>query len=229
MDPTPRQLGHPHHRRPRLPLTPPPRPRPRAEAAIASWHADGLARYATTVTTARGVIALVTHAGVTKEWWETELDGDTDPHAAAGLINSLDLEATHREGKMLGVDYQWAGLGPVWASTAELWSGWLDIGSPFPQVHGHRSAWRHDRWAPTAPNDCRPYATRNRQRRHTRYVTGRGAGHVLVGIDCGIGPSPRQLLTALVVPHARSGRPDIIVTRQESEAAHLRSPSRGLV
>ena len=94
-------------------------------------------------------------------------------------------------------------VGPIWADTTELWSSWLDTPSPWPQIHGHTSAWFRNDWSQHAPPAALPYADRNRELRHTRYVTGRGEGFPLLGIDCSVWAAPNLVLHPLVIPNAQ--------------------------
>ena len=118
---------------------------------------------------------MVTHAGVTAPFWRQALGGTRDPIEAAGRINELPLGVIHRPGRMLGyqepavnVDSGYPRhdersatpsrppVGPIWADTDELWSSWLHIASPWPQVHGHTSAWFRNGWSEHAPTPaCR--------------------------------------------------------------------------
>ncbi|MGH9271954.1 MAG: hypothetical protein ACRDZ2_11840 [Ilumatobacteraceae bacterium] len=44
-------------------------PSPAAEARLAAWNDAGLLRYAAAITTGAHVSAVVTHAGITSDWW----------------------------------------------------------------------------------------------------------------------------------------------------------------
>ena len=193
-----------------------------AEVRIALWHSAGFATHAAAVTTHGGSTAVVTHAGVTAPFWRQALGGTRDPIEAAGRINELPLEVIHQPGRMLGyqepagkVDSGYPRhddevgdgvappVGPIWADTDELWSSWLHIASPWPQVHGHTSAWFRNGWSEQAPPSALPYAARNRQLRHTRYMTGKGSGPPLLGIDCSVWASRELVLHPLVIPNAQ--------------------------
>jgi len=105
---------------------------------------------------------LVTHAGVTTDFWRGILPAPRSAVQAAALINSLvteDADAVFQPGAMLhgrrlpgrathdgrtaregGRAAREPAVGPVWASTAcELLPGWLGTTLPFSQVHGHDS------------------------------------------------------------------------------------------
>jgi hypothetical protein len=199
-------------------------PDPDAEDRIALWHAAGFAQHAVAVTTQAGATAVVTHAGVTAPFWRQALGATRHPSEAAARINALPLEVVHQPGRMLGfvepvvdVDFGYLddpdqlvgeqprskAVGPIWADTDELWSGWLDLASPWPQVHGPTSAWFRNDWSEHAPREALPYATRDRRLRHTRYVTCRGTGPPLIGVDCSVWAARDLVLHPLVIPHAR--------------------------
>ena len=199
-------------------------PDPDAEDRMALWHRAGFAYHAAAVTTHAGSTAVITHAGVIASFWRQALGSTRDPIEAAVRINGLPLDVVHQPGRMLGfvvpaVDVD-AGydddpgqfveqpqrtraVGPIWADTEELWSGWLDTPSPWPQVHGHTSAWFRNDWSDYAPREAVPYATRDTRRRHTRYVSGRGSEPPLIGIDCSVYAARDLVLHPLVIPNAR--------------------------
>lgn len=203
-------------------------PDPDAEDLFALWHHTGDAHHAVAVTTAGGATAVVTHAGVTQPFWRRWLGATCDPVEAVRLINDLPLAVVHQPGRMLGfaepavnVDFGYddmpdddevvtirpirastAPVGPIWADTTELWSSWLGTPSPWPQVHGHTTAWFRNDWSQYTPPEAIPYATRDFQRRHTRYVTGQGSGPPLLGIDCSVWAARNLVLHPLVIPNA---------------------------
>lgn len=200
---------------------------PDAEDLFALWHHEGLAYHAVAVavTTAGGRTAVVTHAGVTQPFWRRWLGSTLDPVAAVYRINDLPLAVVHQPGRMLGfqepavdVDFGYddvpdddvvvvrranVPVGPIWADTTELWSSWLDVESPRRQVHGHTSAWFRNDWSPHAPPEAVPYATRDQRLRHTRYLTARGKGFPLLGIECSVWAAPNLVLHPLVIPNAQ--------------------------
>jgi Calcineurin-like phosphoesterase len=111
------------------------------------WH-NGAAAVAAAVETA-GECFLVTHAGITAEFWATVLGGPPTAVEAAGRINELaraGAESVYRAGTFLcGTTVPDAG--PLWAdTTTELLPGWADRRMPFSQIHGHSSiiTWRGD-------------------------------------------------------------------------------------
>ena len=205
-------------------------PDPDAEDLFALWHHTGDAHHAAAVTTAGGATAVLTHAGVTEPFWRRWLGATLDPVEAVVRINDLPLAVVHQPGRMLGfaepavnVDFGYddmpddqlvtvrratAPVGPIWADTTELWSGWLDQPSPWPQVHGHTSAWFRNTWSEHAPRNAVPYATRDTRLRHTRFMSARGSGPPIIGIDCSVWAAPNCVLHPLVIPNARVVIPD---------------------
>ena len=112
------------------------------------WWRNGSAAVAAAVETA-GESFLVTHAGITAEFWATILGGPLTAAEAARRINGLakaGADTVFRAGTLLhGTTVPDAG--PLWADTAtELLPGWIDNRMPFSQIHGHNgmTAWRGD-------------------------------------------------------------------------------------
>lgn len=92
---------------------------------------------------------LITHAGITAEFWVSVLGGPLTAAEAARRINDLAqtrADAVFRAGAMLhGTSAPDAG--PLWADTmTELLPGWADRQMPFSQIHGHNTLtpWRGD-------------------------------------------------------------------------------------
>jgi calcineurin-like phosphoesterase family protein len=123
------------------------------------WWRNGAATVATAVDTACESF-LITHAGITAEFWATILGGPPTAAEAARRINELAREGAgtvFRAGTLLhGTTAPDAG--PLWAdTTTELLPGWADSHMPFSQIHGHNSitAWRgHEATAPRAGIDA---------------------------------------------------------------------------
>ncbi len=198
-------------------------PDPVAEDRFVRWYVFGEAFHAAAVTTQAGATAVVTHGGVTAPFWRQHLGGTSDALEAVARINALPVEVVHRPGQMLGFDpdpvnvndgypddteleeiaQRRAAVGPIWADTTELWCGWLTVASPWAQVHGHTSAWFRDDWSPYAPLEAVPYARRDRQLCHTRYVSGQGSGPPLIGVDCSVYAARHLVLKPLVIPNAQ--------------------------
>jgi Calcineurin-like phosphoesterase len=113
---------------------------------VKRWWNDGDAVVAATVETADESF-LVTHAGITAEFWSDVLGGPATATEAARRINELartGTDAVFRAGVFLhGTTVSC--VGPLWADAAtELLPGWADRRMPFSQIHGHSSIvdWR---------------------------------------------------------------------------------------
>jgi hypothetical protein len=116
---------------------------------LKQWWQRGTAVVAAAVETTDHESFLITHAGITAEFWASALGGPATAAEAARRINDLakaDADAVFRAGIFLhGKTAQDAG--PLWADTAtELAPGWADRHMPFSQIHGHSSitSWRED-------------------------------------------------------------------------------------
>jgi hypothetical protein len=110
------------------------------------WWQHGAAVVAAAVEIAHESF-LITHAGITAEFWATVLGGPPTVAAAARQVNELaraGAESVFRAGTLLhGTTAPDAG--PLWAdATTELLPGWADRHLPFSQIHGHSSitTWR---------------------------------------------------------------------------------------
>jgi hypothetical protein len=116
---------------------------------INRWWSSGSAAVAVAVETAAFESFLITHAGITAEFWASIIGGPPTAEEAARRINHLaktDPDAVFRAGVMLH-GRSAPDAGPLWAHTmTELLPGWADNQMPFSQIHGHDSitAWRGD-------------------------------------------------------------------------------------
>lgn len=115
---------------------------------INRWWKNGSAAVATAVNTPSESF-LVTHAGITAEFWASVLGGPPTAAEAAHRINELAIagdDAVFGAGTFLhGIPSSAAG--PLWAdTTTELLPGWADRHMPFSQIHGHSSvtSWREN-------------------------------------------------------------------------------------
>lgn len=110
------------------------------------WWKNGAACVAAAVDTADESF-LITHAGITAEFWASNLGGPSTAAEAARRINELARAGTDtvfRAGIFLHGSIT-SDVGPLWADTAgELLPGWTDRRLPFSQIHGHNSitSWR---------------------------------------------------------------------------------------
>jgi hypothetical protein len=152
---------------------------------LREWARDGTLYLAAYVESPRPT--LLTHAGLTSGLWN-DLGRPTSTKEAARRINDGWYSPYHvlvtRSGMMLG-DPPTTSAGVYWADAGhELALGWLDIPTPFDQVHGHASSfdWTKQVW--TAPRDVVERGYLNKERRHVRIDLG---DHSLIGIDPGLG------------------------------------------
>ncbi len=130
---------------------------PEALQTFAEWHQASLVKWAAEVTMPDGAIGVVTHGGIGYEFWADDLDGDRDARSVVERLNAMDRTQIARPGEMYGAFNERA-PGPVWASTAEVWSGWKVC--PWPQIHGHSSAYSPEGgWRPYVPTHLRRRAT----------------------------------------------------------------------
>lgn len=134
---------------------------------------------------------LVTHAGVTAEFWETVLGSPRTADDAADVLNCLAAQGSDdvfRAGVMLRGSAEEGPVGPLWASAAtELLPSWLDRPLPFSQVHGHSTVfdWTHDRFR--AAESIRAVTSVDRSARHETTTLNGGR---IVGVDPGHGRAP---------------------------------------
>ncbi|HEX4249778.1 MAG TPA: metallophosphoesterase [Pseudonocardia sp.] len=122
-----------------------------AGQTLLRWWTEGRMQVATWVR-ADAESFLITHAGLTAEFWRATLGCPSSAEQAAATINSLIGARDHalfRAGTMLNRSWRAGGVGPVWAASGtELLPGWLDTTVPFSQIHGHDSPydWQRERF-----------------------------------------------------------------------------------
>jgi len=115
------------------------------------WWADGQMQVATSVRDDEEGF-LITHAGLTAEFWRATLAVPASVEQAAAALNSLIGARDHalfRAGRLLNRSWRAGGVGPVWAASGtELLPGWLDTTLPFSQIHGHDTPydWQRQRF-----------------------------------------------------------------------------------
>lgn len=154
------------------------------------WWESGQLAVAAVVESADGD-HLVTHAGVTGEFWESVLGAAPTAQEAAAALNSLAAQGSDdvfRAGVMLHGSVDDGPVGPLWASAAtELLPSWLRRELPFGQVHGHSSLfdWGRNRFrasrAIAAVTSVDPLA---------RHETSHLSGGRIIGVDPGHGRTP---------------------------------------
>lgn len=121
---------------------------PASVATLRRWWSGGQLRVAAAFTDVAGRGHLVTHAGVTAEFWRDVLRAPATAEAAAAALNALpgdDENALFRAGRLLHGRRDVGPVGPLWAcASSELVPSWLSLELPFSQVHGHSSLydWR---------------------------------------------------------------------------------------
>lgn len=168
----------------------------RSRGIVKRWWRERVAVVATTIATAEESF-LVTHAGVTAEFWSAVLDGAPTAAEAARRINDLAMMgagALFRGGRILdGTATPRAG--PLWAdASTELVPGWADRRMPFSQIHGHSTIVDWDRpqmnpYAETHDLVVSDFAAKH----ETVYL----AGGRLIGIDPGHRETPTRPWRAL--------------------------------
>jgi calcineurin-like phosphoesterase family protein len=148
------------------------------------WWRDGAAAVAAAVETTTYESFLITHAGITAEFWASSLGGPAAAAEAARRINDLaktDADTVFRAGIFLhGKTAQDAG--PLWAdTTTELVPGWADRHMPFSQIHGHSgiTSWRDDDTGVPRTGIEALVATDLAAKHETVYL----AGGRLIGVD----------------------------------------------
>jgi hypothetical protein len=91
------------------------------------------------------------------------------------------LDDVVRPGSMFGQPEEPA-PGPIWSSEAETWRDWVEC--PFPQIHGHTTAWRSKLgWSDYLPEEMRDRARVDRG--HVIFTPSPGSPPI-VGIDPGL-------------------------------------------
>jgi len=150
---------------------------------INRWWQDGSATVAAAVEASYESI-LITHAGITAEFWASVLGGPSNAAEAARRINDLakaGSDTVFRAGVMLHGTTA-SDAGPLWAATtSELLPGWADRQMPFSQIHGHDgiTAWRDDRTT-VPPAGVEALVTVDAAAKHESVYL---AGGRLIGVD----------------------------------------------
>lgn len=145
------------------------------------WHRDGLTRRAATVTSSSGAVGVVTHAGISRGFWKIDLRSEPDAQTVVERLNTMRFDDVARPGSMLGRPDEPA-PGPIWSSSAETWRDWVEC--PFPQVHGHTTAWSPTLgWSDHVPEGLRERARVDRG--HVVFTPSPGSPPI-VGIDPGL-------------------------------------------
>lgn len=164
---------------------------------LRTWWSSGLMRVAVSVPATTGD-HLVTHAGLTSQFWREELSSAATADEAAYALNLLgaaDADPVFRAGEMLGRRAPTFAAGPLWASAPnELLPSWLGVSLPFNQVHGHTSV--HD-WQKGVKRGGMDVTFRTTGDPGTKHETTRLDGGVIIGVDPCHGHTPQSPWQAL--------------------------------
>lgn len=158
-----------------------------AADTLRDWWASGRMQVAVAVETPHTGF-LVTHAGLTADYWRDVLDAPEDVHRVAEGLNELVVrgdDVLFRAGEMLGNGRPTTSAGPLWASApTELVPSWIATRLPFSQVHGHTSIfdWQNHRHRGSAEVTRR--TTVDERAKHEITVLD---GGLIIGIDPGHG------------------------------------------
>lgn len=160
-----------------------------SEQTIASWYRRGQLHAAAALECGELGAVLVTHAGLTREFW-LSMGSPASAVEAAASLNAMaaagDWEQLLRPGRMLGGGMPDFGAGPVWAEAGwELRESWRLDAAPFSQVHGHSLSVKYGKrgeWLCSEGVAANTVVDRRR-----RHVTTTLHGRRIVGIDPGLG------------------------------------------
>lgn len=94
---------------------------------------------------------ILTHAGITRQYWKKFLQSETDVEALVRMLNNFNPNQISAPGAIIGSNNTAdSPAGPVWAlGVEEVWDSWkLQPHIPFIQVHGHTTPYSHKlgRW-----------------------------------------------------------------------------------
>jgi hypothetical protein len=136
---------------------------------------------------------LVTHAGVTSDFWRDVLGSPAGAEQAALALNALpgtQDRQLFRPGHMLGGRTGHRAVGPIWAAAAtELVPSWLGTRMPFSQVHGHTSVVDWTTGTVGATSEIVRRTTADPERKHE--IVALDGGRV-IGVDPGHGRDARR-------------------------------------
>lgn len=150
---------------------------------------------------------LVTHAGLTEEFWRRDLGSAQTATAAAALLNEMAAHGDNtlfRPGSMLTGGRPNHRAGPLWAQAGqEVVGSWQGRKVPFSQVHGHSSSfdWQRGVWREDANAQTETLSTAGHE------ITQLDGGWI-VGVDPDHGIEPRLGWHAWELPTARDASPN---------------------
>jgi hypothetical protein len=165
---------------------------------LRGWWRDGLLRAGVALTSGSEDF-LVTHAGLTRDYWRLFLGAPATAHGAADALNGMLRRADERlvrTGQMHGGPPDFA-AGPLWAAAGpELVGSWRDQHLPFSQIHGHSALVEWPEGTP-APGVAADEVTVDHDLRHTTVELD---GVRIVGIDPGHDDQARESWGAWQMP-----------------------------
>lgn len=140
---------------------------------------------------------LITHAGVTSQWWNRSKLSDALNFAQ--FLNAYQpslFQLLNVPGEMMGAPPN-AAAGPWWAGSAtEVYPSWMisRLTMPFNQVHGHTTpfSWENCSWRSSTPKILRDAIRLNPSKRFSILPTENGGS--FVGIDPGYGRKETQVV-----------------------------------
>lgn len=157
-----------------------------AARTLRRWWRSGAMRSAAAIE-GNGEWFLITHAGMTRDFWAVVLGSPATASATAARINDLARtrpRALFRPGAAMAWRRPNPLVGPIWTlSSAELLPSWIDHPMLFSQVHGHSSLvdWRTGAFRdPSVAGDPRISVDAA-----AKHVTVSLTGGRLIGIDPG--------------------------------------------
>jgi len=173
-----------------------------AAAIVTAWWDERLCALATVVSDANGRDVLVTHAGLTFDYWDA-LGRPDSPHTVAATLNAEigrpdGAGESERPGRLVTGEVRldactsWAEL------TLELLPRWLDADSvPFGQIHGHAGPYRWDQgeWWPEVSDAIRAVTVLDYDVQRSRTTVGvlpDGSAAVFESVDWMLGDTPRD-------------------------------------
>lgn len=160
---------------------------PESAHTLRRWWASGQLRAAAAFS-ASNESFLITHAGLTADFWRQVLAAPSGAEPTAVAINALidsHPDLLFQAGQMLRGRRKTRVAGPVWvAAASELLPSWLGKTLPFSQIHGHTSVfdWQHRRFH--AGPDISRLTTVDEE---TKHETTQLTGGRIIGVDPGHG------------------------------------------
>jgi hypothetical protein len=168
---------------------------PAAAAGVRRLWAERRLHPAVGVASGSGIDVLITHAGLSREFWRCELGAPASAADAArelAVLARRDRGVLFRPGALLAETPVAGPAGPLWAvASTEVWPSWLEEAPPFGQVHGHTSPYFFGgrRWNDEVTDAVRQRSRVIAERRHIWFDA--APGRRIVGIDPGLGRRPR--------------------------------------